>query len=348
MNASLPIRTSCFLIMSWHLFALAASASGQSAASPTLAASAAPTEVSTSSDGSASDLNLAHYFERHARALPEDPQWSWSWDLPVALLERAGIDGGYLLTSPGRRNSGDLLRFSLLAAVTGGAFGADRQIDIESRVRHPRSSREGDVEDAIQNFGVANGIAPVLGGVLAVGLFEHCVDAHLELFASHAGAESIATDAEHLLWDTSEALLFSSAVFTPSLKETFGRDRPNAAKGPFHFHPFSGAASFPSGHTTGAFTVAAAFAEHFDNNLWVAIPAYALAGGVGFARTRANAHFASDVVVGAAIGTATGRTVVNLRRLRAAHSDDQSSGPTIEIAPAVSSDLRGVQFVLRF
>ena len=345
MNAS-PPRAACFLAISWLLLPLAACGSDQPPPSPTLAATeSAPTEMSTASEGPAGDLNLAHYFERSARSLPGD--LPWSWDLPGALVRRFVFDGGYLLTAPARWDSGDLLRFSLLAAVTGGGFGADRQIDIESRVRHPRSSQEGRIENGIQNFGVASGIAPVLGGVLAVGLFEQYVDARFELFANRAAAESIATDAEHLLWDTGEALIFSSAVFTPALKETFGRDRPNAARGPFHFHPFSGAASFPSGHTTGAFTVAAAFAEHFDNNLWVAIPAYALATGVGFARTRANAHFASDVIVGAAIGTAAGRTVVNLRRLRATHNDDQS-GPTLEIAPAVSSDLRGLQLVLRF
>jgi len=178
-------------------------------------------------------------------------------------------------------------------------------------------------------------------------LFEQYIDAKFGLFANYVDAESLASHAEHLVWDASEALVFSSAVFTPVLKETIGRERPNTGKGPFDFHPFSGAASFPSGHTTGAFTVAAAFAEHFDNNLWVAVPAYALASGVGFARTRANAHFASDVVVGAAIGTATGRMVVNLRRLRAAH-DNHAPAPTVEVTPALGADLHGVQLVFRF
>lgn len=57
--------------------------------------------------------------------------------------------------------------------------------------------------------------------------------------------------------------------------------------------------SFPSGHTTTAFAFAGVVGiEHPD---W-AIPAYALAGLVGFSRINDNAHYLHDVFMGATIG----------------------------------------------
>jgi len=166
----LPMLPTLLFLLTCLVSPQLASASDQPQASPPFAtADSAPGQTPVSTHLPADDGNLVHYFERHALALP-DPQLSYH--LPVELAQRVFFDGGYLLTAPGRWDQGDVVRFSLLAAVAGGAFGADRQVDIESRVRHPRSSQEGHVENAIQNFGVANGIAPVLGGVLAVGLFE--------------------------------------------------------------------------------------------------------------------------------------------------------------------------------
>jgi len=64
--------------------------------------------------------------------------------------------------------------------------------------------------------------------------------------------------------------------------------------------------SFPSGHTSGCFTTAAIVAHHYSK---AAIPAYTIAGLIGFSRVEKNRHYLSDVVAGATLGIIVGRTV---------------------------------------
>ena len=102
----------------------------------------------------------------------------------------------------------------------------------------------------------------------------------------------------------------AAGVITPSLKWIVGRSRPSSDKGPHDFNPFSSSASFPSGHATQAFAVASVIAEHYDSP-WVKIGSYGLASAVAYARMEQKAHWASDVLVGAIIGTVVGRTIVH-------------------------------------
>ena len=66
-------------------------------------------------------------------------------------------------------------------------------------------------------------------------------------------------------------------------------------------------ASFPSGHTSGAFTWAAITSHHYGKK--VGIPAYVAAAYMGYARMDDRAHRLTDVVAGAALGYIVGRTV---------------------------------------
>jgi membrane-associated phospholipid phosphatase len=65
--------------------------------------------------------------------------------------------------------------------------------------------------------------------------------------------------------------------------------------------------SMPSGHTASAFATATVLQRHFG---WkVGVPAYGFGAYVAAARMSANKHNLSDVLMGAAIGMAAGRTV---------------------------------------
>jgi membrane-associated phospholipid phosphatase len=66
--------------------------------------------------------------------------------------------------------------------------------------------------------------------------------------------------------------------------------------------------SWPSGHAAAGFAVAATLAEELGRPaLWVGYP---LAAGVAWSRVHEGAHWASDVIMGAAIGMFAARLVV--------------------------------------
>lgn len=69
--------------------------------------------------------------------------------------------------------------------------------------------------------------------------------------------------------------------------------------------------SFPSGHTTVAFAAATVFASEYKSKIYVPIIAYSLATAIGLSRITENQHWATDVLMGAAIGFLAGKNVVN-------------------------------------
>lgn len=91
-----------------------------------------------------------------------------------------------------------------------------------------------------------------------------------------------------------------SGVIVQGIKHTVRRDRPSGA-----------CCAFPSGHAAAAFAAAAVLERHLGYRLsW---PALAGATYVATSRLVDSRHFLSDVVFGAAVGTASGWTVVGTR-----------------------------------
>jgi membrane-associated phospholipid phosphatase len=107
----------------------------------------------------------------------------------------------------------------------------------------------------------------------------------------------------------------AAGVIVSAIKVVVGRARPRENQGVYSIHPFGSGRSFPSGHTAGAFSVGSVMAEE-SGKIWLQVPIYALASGVGVARMYHDAHFVSDVTAGALIGTLVGRMIVKTGRSR--------------------------------
>ena len=101
------------------------------------------------------------------------------------------------------------------------------------------------------------------------------------------------------------AALVASGI-TTGLKYAVGRERPSHGGDSDHLHPFSGNASFPSGHTTLAFAVATVLADETKDG-WSDAALYGAASLTGFSRMNDDRHWASDVLAGALVGHLTAR-----------------------------------------
>ena len=138
-------------------------------------------------------------------------------------------------------------------------------------------------------------------------------------FSNHPGIEDLG-------WHGTEAVLVGGGTAW-LLKGLSGRARPfvtgDTTAHDFKFGGGFGNAdrqSFPSGHTTAAFAAAAAVTSEAErgwpHHFWLVAPAmYGGATLVGLSRMYHDKHWASDVALGAAIGTFSGLKVV-----RYAHS----------------------------
>jgi len=132
-------------------------------------------------------------------------------------------------------------------------------------------------------------------------------------------------------WHGTEAVLVANGL-TMFLKGVLGRARPFVSNdsNPRDFR-FAGGfgeserQSFPSGHTSTAFAAAAAVTSeirrlHPKALPYVAVVMYGGATLVGLSRMYHNKHWASDVALGAAVGTFSGLKVV---RYSHAHPDNK-------------------------
>jgi hypothetical protein len=153
-------------------------------------------------------------------------------------------------------------------------------------------------------------------------------------------------------WHGTEAVLLGSGI-TGLLKGTLGRARPDmlADTRPSDFQFAKGFTvadrkSFPSGHSTTAFAAAAAVTSEV-NRMWpkytwyVAPVMYGGATMVGLSRMYHNRHWASDVALGAGIGTFSGLKVVRYSHL---HPDNLMD--RVILRTTVAPDGRGGAYLI--
>ena len=135
-----------------------------------------------------------------------------------------------------------------------------------------------------------------------------------------------------MTYDLVQAFLIN-AGYTTLLKEVVHRERPNGEDD----------LSFPSGHASNAFALAAVAERHYG---WKAgVPAYTLASLVAVSRLQRNKHYLSDVMAGATLGYIVGRTVV---KVNGKPLDATRTGAQVSLSPLVTRRTRGVVASIAF
>jgi membrane-associated phospholipid phosphatase len=179
-----------------------------------------------------------------------------------------------------------------------------------------------EVRDSVQasNWGESfeTGAGPVWSTVFVAGMFT-------------AGRLSGSTRFRAMTYDMLDAAVVNF-VYTGVIKAAVGRERPNSQD----------TKSFPSGHTSNSFALAAVAERHYGWKLGV--PAYLLAGVVGASRIQQDKHYLSDVLAGATLGYIVGRTVVRVN----SRPIEEGRSASLVVSPIVGRRARGVQVALSY
>jgi hypothetical protein len=168
----------------------------------------------------------------------------------------------------------------ILAAGVGGA------VTLESKDASVAAWEQRQPSSSAASFGnaIGNGWTEIGGSITvwAAGKIEHNDE------IAHIGSDLIRAQA-------------LAGLLTTGFKYAADRTRPNG-----------GSDSMPSGHTSSAFATAAVLQSHYGWGMGTV--SYAVASFVGWSRIRSNNHWLTDVVMGSAIGTMSGRTVARTHK----------------------------------
>jgi len=210
-------------------------------------------------------------------------------------LAKAGKDVKDVLVSPFYWKKNDFLKLSAVLG-TGLLLGlADENLRTWAQER--RTSGSDDFFGFVTNLGDGGYLCGFMAGLFAAGAV--------------AGSNNVRKTA--LLGF--ESFLVSSA-FTAILKVIPGRARPYAGEGSHSFHPFSSRPAYtalPSGHSSAVWSVATVIADRTDSVL-VDAAFYGLATLTSLSRIHEDKHWASDVLIGSAIGYFTAKKICALNR----------------------------------
>lgn len=234
-------------------------------------------------------------------------------------------DTGHILTAPSRWKKADYGTFAMVAGTTAGLYFADREV--HDRAQKNRNKTTDDLADVGEVFGDG---AYLAGFTLA----------HYGIGWAFGDDRSKRTA---LLSLESLAL---SGLFTAGLKGAFHRHRPDTGKdydtfdGP-GFSTDADELSFPSGHTTSAFSVATVLATEYRETPLVAVAAYGAATLAGLSRINDDEHWASDVFAGAAIGYFTAKAIMSR------HAPEPDAG-RVALLPLIDEERAGLSVACRF
>jgi membrane-associated phospholipid phosphatase len=118
------------------------------------------------------------------------------------------------------------------------------------------------------------------------------------------GITGLVKDDDRLLRNAC-VILASAAItsgITTALKYSVNRDRPFVTYPDITQKSKGGSPSFPSGHTSSAFSTATSLSLVYPR-WYIIVPSYTWAGCVGYSRMHLGVHYPSDVLAGAIIGS---------------------------------------------
>lgn len=128
--------------------------------------------------------------------------------------------------------------------------------------------------------------------------------------------------------------LIDSGIISSALKLATQRTRPAFDNGRGEFREDGD--SFPSGHATSAWTLAAIVASEYNDRPLIKWGAYGLATAVSLSRYTGRNHFLSDVLVGSAIGYGVGRYVYHQHHDPSIEGDDgTNTTPRSKLFPLI-------------
>lgn len=224
-------------------------------------------------------------------------QEAFEYKLNKEFFKRFGSDISEVFKSPTGWQSQDLWRLTAVLGAGTLLFFFDEKID--------NWSQEGltPLSEDVAQFGSALGYGGYLGALIAASYVAG------EVFGSRSLRKTALLSLESWL---------TSGAFVLGMKAISGRARPYTEKGPYSFHPFAFRSeyhSFPSGHASSIFAVAAVIADQSDE-LAVDVLAFSLSTFVALSRIHERKHWASDAFIGAAIGYFIGKKISSMHKSR--------------------------------
>ncbi len=228
------------------------------------------------------------------------PQPSPTPSLEKQFLKNLLLDQKAIWTSPFHLRANDARWLVPLSAGTAVFFATDRRTG-DAVGRHPNLLTP---SHRVSDAGTGYSVGGAALTIYVVGLATH------NARARETGLLSV------------EALIGSSIVVTV-IKDVTQRGRPTAGDSRGQF--FTAGSSFPSGHSSGIWSLATVVASEYHDHRLVQIAAYGIATAVSLSRITGQNHYPSDVLVGSAIGFGIGRYVYRTHHVDRSGSVDPAS-----------------------
>ena len=209
---------------------------------------------------------------------------------PRSFVRRFVDDQKHIWTSPSRISRGDLKWVVPLAAATATAIATDNRLSEELPNPDDPARIAG---KHVSQLGALYTVAGISTATYLVGRI--------------AGRERLRDTG----WLGLEALAHTQIV-VQAVKLATQRERPPEPRARRGF--WTGGSSFPSGHAATTWAWATVVARQYPEKKFVPIVVYSLAALVSAARLSARRHYASDILVGGALGHLIGRYIHDSRQ----------------------------------